>query len=430
MESNALAMPSVHDVGALAVERHASLKEVIRLRWIAIAAQAATITVVAIIWGASLPMVPLFAILLVAAATNVVLPRLKGYESTRLIGGIMVVDVIHLTGLLALTGGPANPFSVLYLIHVMLAAIVTGPRWTWLVVATSSAGFGLLFFASIPLPAELGGHGHMAAHGGHRSFSVHLQGMWLAYTLAAATIAAFVSKLATKLRHEREERARSAHLLGLATIAAGAAHEIGNPLATIRVAASELERDLSARGLPADILDDLKLINAEVSRAHEVLNQMAVGAGELVGECPVVAHPRDLLAKTVGQLGPIGLRVCIEQEGDVPEVRWPVRATAQAMTQLIRNGLQASPDESYVRCCVSGESGGVTICVTDEGVGMNSHVLSRLGEPFFTTRTRGMGLGVFIARSLIEHLGGRIQVWSLEGKGTSVHVWLPSGETG
>ena len=402
----------------------APVRELVRLRWIAIAAQAATIAAVAYIWSADLALLELFAILVVTAATNMLLPRLKRIPARQIVGATVLLDVLLLTGLLALTGGPANPFSVLYLIHVMLAAIVTSPRWTWLVVAASSAGFGVLFFASVPLPPELGGHSHRMDY---QSYSAHLQGMWLAYTLAAGTIAAFVSKLSAALRQEREERARAAHLLGLATLAAGAAHEIGNPLATIRVAASELELDLSRAGASREVLDDLVLINAEVGRAHEVLERMAIGAGELAGESPVATELDALLAETVRQLGTSGDRVKLELESEMQSVRWPVQATTQALAQLIRNGLQASPPEALVRCKVWEESGGVALEVSDQGQGMSPAVLERIGEPFFTTRPgEGMGLGIFIARSLIEHLGGQMNVRSSEGDGTSVSVWLPA----
>ncbi len=402
----------------------APVRELVRLRWIAIAAQAVTIVAVAFIWSADLALPGLFAILALTAATNMLLPRLESISPRQLVGATVLLDVLLLTGLLALTGGPANPFSVLYLIHVMLAAIMTSPRWTWLVVASSSAGFGILFFASVPLPPELGGHSHQMDY---ESYSAHLQGMWLAYTLAAGTIAAFVSKLAAALRQEREERARAAHLLGLATLAAGAAHEIGNPLATIRVAASELEDDLSRAGASRDVLDDLVLINAEVGRAHEVLERMAIGAGELAGESPVATELHELLTETIRQLGSHGDRVKLELESEMQRVRWPVQATTQALAQLIRNGLQASPPEALVRCKVWEESGGVALEVSDRGQGMSPAVLERIGEPFFTTRPgEGMGLGIFIARSLIEHLGGQMNIQSSQGNGTSVSVWLPA----
>ncbi|MCG8425468.1 MAG: ATP-binding protein [Proteobacteria bacterium] len=411
---------------ALAVSaEHLSVRELTRLRWLAIAAQAITIVAVDAVWGVALPTIPLLVILGSAAVTNVVLSRRAGLASQRLVALTLLVDVALLTGVLALTGGPANPFSVLYLVHVMLAAIVTTSRWTWAVVAMSSAGFGLLFLVSVPLPPELGGH---AMDMEHRPYSAHLQGMWLAYTLVAAVIAGFVSRLSTALRQERETRSRASRLLGLATLAAGAAHEIGNPLATIRVAASELKNDLAAAGASHEILDDLNLIDAEVNRAHDVLDRMSVGAGELAGEYPVATDLAQLLTETIRQLGPLGARVDIAEIPAGQTVRWPVQAATQALSQLVRNAVEASPAGTPVQCFARIAAEGVEIEVLDCGNGMTREVLDRIGEPFFTTRPhQGTGLGMFIARSLIEHLGGRIAICSSVGKGTRVSVWLPAG---
>lgn len=399
------------------------MRALIRLRWAAVLVLLVLVLLVTLTWSAKLPLVGLFGILGLTAVSNLVLPGLVRLGTERVVGGVVILDALLLTALLALTGGPANPFSVLYLIHVTLAATMTRPLWTWLVVAASSGGFALVFFFNIPLPPELGGHHHVMHH---MSYSVHLQGMWVAYTLAAISIALFVSRLSEALRQEREEHGRAARLLGLATLAAGAAHEIGNPLATIRVAASELERDLQAAPIDREHLEDLKLINDEVRRAQGVLERMAVGAGELVGELPV---PLELHALFEAALRPLGAdrgRVAVNLAPDMPRVRWPVQATAQAFTQLFRNGLQASTPDAKMRCSAAEKDGGVALEFEDQGVGMSPQVLERIGEPFFTTRPDvGVGLGVFIARSLIEHLGGLFRVDSTEGKGTCVRVWLP-----
>lgn len=401
-----------------------SIREVVRIRWAAIGVLAAA---VAAGWGlrVALPAGALLAVLALAAGTNFVLPRFEGHRPQRVLGVVLVLDVLFVTALLALTGGPVNPFSISYLIFVMLAAITTSSVWTWWVVGTSSAGFALLFFVSVPLPPELGGHSG-AGHGGHQPYAAHLQGMWVAHTLTAIIIAAFVSRLSDSLRRERETRARTSRLLGLATLAAGAAHEIGNPLATIRLSASELKKDLAGAGASEEVLEDLELIDEEVDRAHRVLERMSIGAGELRGEAPVPTDLGALLDETIRGLGPLAERVQLVEVAPDLRVRWPVEATVQALTQLLRNAVQAS--EAPVRCEARPVDDGIAIDVVDRGAGMSREVLARIGEPFFTTRPgEGQGLGMFIARSLIEHLGGHIEVQSVLGKGTHVRVWLPSG---
>lgn len=402
-----------------------SLATLVRVRFTIIVIQVLFVSTVVWVWQPQWPLPPLLGLLAVAVGSNLLLREAPLVRTEMWISAVLVLDVTLLSVLLALTGGPANPFSVVYLVYVTLAAILTRPSLCWSVVGLSSLGFGSLFFVSVPLPAELGGH-HMHHHGG-AGFSAHLQGMWLAYTLAAASIAAFVSRLATTLRNEREERARAAHLLGLATLAAGAAHEIGNPLGTIRVAASELQRDAAKLNLPREVIDDLDLINSEVARAHQVLERLAAGAGELAGEAPTPAEPVELLRLARERLGESAARVHLISNTELPSVTWPVQASVQAFTQLLRNAVQAS-GEKDVECRIRSQDGGLRIDIEDRGEGMEPATLNRVGEPFFSTREgKGMGLGVFIARSLVEHLGGRLSIDSARHRGTTVSVWLPLG---
>jgi two-component system, sensor histidine kinase RegB len=403
-----------------------AVRTLVRLRWIAVVAQTATVLAAIAVWRAPLPLAPMIGLFAAIAVTNLIVLRLLrlGRSGTeRVAGAVLFFDVLCLTGLLALSGGPANPFSVLYLIHVMLAAVLTNRWWTWSIVAVSSAGFASLFAISIPLPPELGGHGHHQAPG---SYSIHLQGMWLAYTISAATIAAFVSRVAAALRRERDKQERAARLLGLAALAAGAAHEIGNPLATIRIAASELERDLVSQNMADDIVEDVRLINGEVERAKAVLDRLAASAGELTGEALVPTSVDQFVRALVQRLDRSGQRVHLDLAPGLPEVYWPAEATSQAVGQLLRNALQASHAHTPVHCRVTARANGVEVHVRDHGPGMTAAVLERIGEPFFTTRPgQGMGLGVFIARSLIERLGGRLTIESSKGAGTSVFAWLP-----
>jgi two-component system, sensor histidine kinase RegB len=398
------------------------LRTLVRLRFWAMAMLAVTVALVRFALGATLPVLPLLAVFAVGIATNVAVSKLTRHDPQSVVGAAAVLDTVLLTVFLALTGGPANPLSILYLVVVTLAATMTRPAHAWLVTALSSSGYAITFFYSLPLPDELGGH-HAMHHG---AYSAHVQGMWLAHTFTAIIITAFVSRLSRNLRQEREDRNRAARLLGLATLAAGAAHEIGNPLGTIRIAASELLRDLEHAKAPSEQIEDLRLIDSEVGRAQQVLERLAIGAGELLGETPVPIEVADFVRRATDSLGGSAHRVAADVPSSLPRVRWPVHATAQALTQLLKNAVDASPPDASVRCAVSTEGAAILLRIQDTGSGMSRTVLDRLGEPFFTTRPgQGMGLGVFIARSLIEHLGGRLQVESTQGVGTDVQIWLP-----
>ena len=157
----------------------------------------------------------------------------------------MALDVLLFSGLLYLTGGPNNPFSFLYLIPIALASITMRAAWTWMLVGLSLACSAFLFATHQPL--ALGDHS--------RHMSLHLRGMWVAFGVAASFIVYFLLRVRRALeRHEREldaaraGGARQERLASLATLAAGAAHELLTPLSTIAVIAGDLQRDVAQRG--------------------------------------------------------------------------------------------------------------------------------------------------------------------------------------
>jgi two-component system sensor histidine kinase RegB len=297
---------------------------------------------------------------------------------------------------------------------------------TAVVVVQSILGFGLLFLYKIPLPPELGGH----IHGGG-AFSAHLQGMWLAFSATALTIGFFVTRLSSLLRKERDEHHRTVRLLGLATLAAGAAHEIGNPLGTIKIAASEMRVSMSTNPVSQELLDDTLLILTEVDRAQSAVQRLALGAGELMGELPASMKLGELINRLKSQYSLDCGRFSMLCEHPQVQVRWPTQAVLQAVTQVVRNAIQASPANEVVACRVKAQSNQVCFEVQDLGPGIPEEIQERLGEPFFTTREpgQGMGLGLFIARSLVEHLGGWLKIDSVPGRGTRVELHIPIGAT-
>jgi len=157
---------------------------------------------------------------------------------------LMCADVTLLSWLLLRAGGVLNPASVFYLVEIVVAALVLGRRWTWIVTSLSVAGYALLFLAETD---QL-----QAAQSMHPEIALHMRGMWLAFALTALVIAALVTRLTIAVERRdraleslRERNASAVRVAGLATLAAGAAHELSTPLSTIAVAARELERALA-----------------------------------------------------------------------------------------------------------------------------------------------------------------------------------------
>jgi two-component system sensor histidine kinase RegB len=219
-----------------------NLSWLLRLHWAAIAGQAGVIAVVQSVLHVALPIAALVAILGVEIAANAAFEawvRSGRPVTERTLAGAMALHVTCFTGLLYFTGGPMNPFSFLYLVHIALATLILRPRWTWTLVLLSLAGSAALFVRHVPLPMDHGAHMHHMTHGGG-PIDMHLRGMWVAFAIAAAFIVYFLYRVTralgereVELARMREHAARSERLASMATLAAGAAHELATPLATI-----------------------------------------------------------------------------------------------------------------------------------------------------------------------------------------------------
>jgi two-component system sensor histidine kinase RegB len=407
-----------------------NLSWLLTLRWGAIAGQLALILLVSWGMGVDLPLVPLLTIIVLAALSNAVAVWWfrRGHavhEWTP--GAFMLADVLLLTALLYCSGGPYNPFSFLYLVNIALAAVVLSGLWTWLLVAVSLLCFGFLFLDHVSLPV-------IHDHGSGEHLSLHLQGMWVAFGVAACFIVYFVQRLTralaardAELAAARNLSARHERLASLATLAAGAAHQLATPLSTIAVVSKELERHLGRDERSVETIGDVRLIREQVERCREILLQMAADAGESTGEAIVPVTAKELVALAVqGVAGRERLQVELTGEASAVSLVTPVRSIAQALRALIKNALEAS-GSAPVRISVATRGATCQVDVRDQGIGMSSDVLAHAGEPFFTTKgpERGMGLGLFLCRTLVERIGGALTLTSAPQQGTTATMVLP-----
>jgi two-component system sensor histidine kinase RegB len=258
---------------------------------------------------------------------------------------------------------------------------------------------------------------------------------WIALALVAGVIAYFVGRMTQSLRRhesalaeERERGARNERLASLTTLAAGAAHELNTPLGTIAVVARELE--LQSMELPSGhaLADDARLIRQEIGRCQVILSRMRVDV--LNGDPPKIApmsaseFVRRISeeAKAVG-----GGAIQIECARDLPDIRLPLLPIEQAVGILVDNALEATPDDKPVKLSILARDGHIIFEVRDEGTGMAPEVARRAGEPFFTTKPpgEGMGMGLFLVRLVAEKLGGSLRLESEVGKGTRAILELP-----
>lgn len=363
-------------------------------------------------WIGPLPRVPALvglALIGAAAGLNGALHAL----GPRALGPVLVGDTLLLTVMLASSGGASNPFTLVYLFPVVLASLAASPAWTAGLALLTTAGFASLFLVG-------------PEHVHHMDMRQHLIGMVVAYAVTvpllgvavhrfrAATAQAEQATLEARASSERAQR-----LSGLAALAGGAAHELATPLSTILLVSRELMR--SARDADRE---DLALIAAEVDRCKRVLDELAAQAGASPGEgAEIIA----LDALVRGALD--DPHATIDASPDV--VRVPVGLVRQAIRRLAGNARDAVGSDGPIRVTARVERGALVLEVADDGPGMPEHVLSRAGEPFFTTRPgRGMGLGLFFVNGLAAQLGGSFTLRSAPGSGTVATLTLPAEPPG
>ncbi|MPY86289.1 MAG: sensor histidine kinase [Luteitalea sp.] len=414
---------------------YVSLAWLLKVRWGAVFGQAATILIAHAFLSFGLPLAVLFALLGIEALSNALAGRYLargGVPWPRVAGLLLALDCLLLTAMLAWTGGALNPFSIFYLVYITLAAVVLDARWTWALTAFAALGYGSLFLQALRAPDQW----HVAFR-----LSSHLQAMWWAFLLAASLTAYFVLRLSRLLEARERDAARAqahsarhARLAAVTTLAAGAAHELSTPLATIAVAAHELERSIARLPQPAReaLASDGRLIEAELQRCRAILDRMAARAGEPAGELPVPLPLRALLDETLGAFPPEdSTRIDVVTPAAPDVVRVPARSLVTALVGLLKNALEASPPASHVTLAVTSGKGRLRLRVEDRGAGMAPEVLARAGEPFFTTKPpgAGLGLGLFLTRALAEQLGGALRLESAPGSGTAATLELPLDHT-
>ena len=417
----------------------------LRLRWLAVAGQVAAVAVAVVGLGLSLPLMPVGAIVAATALSNLLVAlRMRvtrpptdratpapapGDVPAWLVPGVIFLDICLLTLLLFFTGGPSNPFATLYVVHVVMAVVVLGRGWAWASVVLAGVCYAGLFSFHRPLTLTDGapvGPGVMYA------------GLWLALVLELALIAYFIGRLARSLRDREQEllamrdrATRNEQLATLTTLAAGAAHELGTPLGTIAVVAKELELAIDRlAGRDGDLAEDARLIRREVDRCRRILDRMRVDIVRDIAQSARTHTVEELLEHVVQDLPEEDRsRLVVRREPDAVRIYAPLRAVQQAVGVMVRNAFDASPADAAVAVHVHRRDGMIVLEVVDRGSGISADVVRRVGEPFFTTKDpgKGMGLGLFLVRLVAERCNGRWHIESTQGEGTISVLELPEG---
>lgn len=435
----------------------------LQLRWMAVLGQLLTIAAAGGLVEIDLPLGPLLALIGLTAVTNAGhgiwlyhLQKRPGSDSEsretpsnngvadegtedsdrelsrrldQVAAGLMLLDLVTLTAMLYLTGGVTNPFSLFYFVNLAVGGVILRPTWAWLLTFAAVIGYAFLIRFYQPIDALLFRLKEDPSW-------VPTVGIFVAFSTCASVVTFFVTQTAGELMRNQErlraierERVRNRQLEGLTTLAAGAAHELATPLSTIDVIVHELERHLQQSDVPDNIRRDLGLIDQELESCRQILVRMRAAAGDQSGQSYQQTTVGDLIdAVLEGVRDPHRVDVIDGPQDVEQQPLWlPQEAVAQAIRNLIHNGLDAGGAEGRVDFETRIKADQLILSVRDQGHGMDAGTVRRLGEPFFTTKEpgRGMGLGLFLSRNVIARLGGEMTFDSQAGAGTIATVRLP-----
>ena len=410
---------------------HLRLNTLIRLRWLAIVGQSAAVLIVAYWLEFPLPVSLCFALIALSAWLNLFLAF--RYPATHRLPppfalAILLFDALQLAGLLYMTGGLTNPFALLMTVPVVISATSLPARMTLMLGLVVVAMASALVFFHLPLPWYPGTMLAMPF--------IYVAGIWMAVVSSIAFTAIYAYRVAEEARLLANALAatelvlqREQHLSAIDGLAAAAAHELGTPLATIALVAKEMERAL---GADSRFHEDVVLLRSQSERCREILKRLTSLSSE--GEEHLARLPlTSLIEEVIAPHRDFGIEIRLEPgERSGPE---PVGrrnpGVIYGLGNLVENAVDFSRETVVLRWRWDEEM--VELALVDDGPGFPGEIIDRIGEPYMSKRIGGaeggggLGLGLFIAKTLLERSGATITFGNAQepGRGATVRVAWP-----
>jgi two-component system, sensor histidine kinase RegB len=404
------------------------LRTLVTIRWIAIAGQAAALLVVHYGLVFPVPLAPAFFCVFASAGFNLWVQRGRGRlwlgDSDAAL--TLVYDLVQLGGLLYLTGGLHNPFSVFILAPVTVSATLLSRRSTAWVTALTVVIISFLAVVHEPLPWP---------DPSFRMEPIYVFAAWFALVLAAIFLAAYIWSVAEEARRMSDALAatqmaldREHRVAALGALAAAAAHELGTPLGTIAVASKELTREAPPG---SQLAEDAALILSQSLRCRDILTRLA-GRPEVPGpEGSFLQQPLSVIIAAAAEphkLTAANVSLAIHSDGDpAHEPRLEDRpALLHGLGNLIQNALQFA--SGHVSVEISWDAREVTVTIRDDGPGFPEEILDQIGDPYLSLRAEEsggkvhMGLGIFIAETLLQRTGAVLRFSNPPEGGAEVAV--------
>ncbi|RMH20827.1 MAG: sensor histidine kinase [Gammaproteobacteria bacterium] len=397
-------------------------------RWSFIALEIIMLFLASQVFSLSLPIIPLTGLIVLHTLISLVafvIGRSHRYSTHhRVVWLFLILDTLVLSGFLYLTGGSTNPLVSLLLLPLVMVASLLPIRFVYSMALLTTLSYTLLIFSYHPLE-------HPAT-----DFRLHVIGMWIGFLFSVTLVVLLVARLAHQLRqHEkalnqaREQALHDEYLVSLGTLAAGAAHELGTPLSSISVIVNELQTE------PGDadhVRSSLQLIEQQLQRCKRIISNISEKSGQRRFESGHAQPLNEYLHRTVQQWRAshpdiTDKQITTQWDGPVPG---PLIFTDQNLTQSITNLLtNASEASNKIDVMANWDPETLHLIIQDHGEGIHTPLLEKLGTPFVSTKPDGQGLGFFLVKSVIERLGGMIEVISHRQDknihGTRVTLKLP-----
>jgi len=321
--------------------------------------------------------------------------------------------------LLYYSGGSANPFVSYYLVPLTIAAATLSRFYSLLLAGLALAAYNLLIVWSKPLEMLPGQREELLIYG-----------MWLSFALAAVLITFFVAAMAGALRKQEERRARrreeglrDQQLLAIAMQAAGAAHELGTPLATMSVLLKELRHEYQDPVLQ----EDLGMLQEQVVQCKNTLQQLVRAAEIDRREDLPEQRASDWLSDTLSRWNLMRPEISYQYQslgqGDSPLLTVPTDLS-QALLNLLNNAADACPQQLDIR--LNWDKTHIHLTIHDQGSGVSPAIADKIGKPFVSSKgSKGFGIGLFLSQASISRAGGRLRLSPHPVAGTVTELTLP-----
>lgn len=390
------------------------LRSLVNLRWLAVLGQSVAILIVFFGFGFDLPILFCAAFIMASAGLNVGLHLtrpLQRFATDREAFWQLAYDAVQLIGLVTLTGGWSNPFLILLVAPITVGFAALPPRWSAALVAIAMAGGGLMAYDAFPLPWNEGDRPSLP--------DLYLAGMATAMIITIAFTAAYAwrigqeaQRMGAALTATQGILAREQRLSALGALSAAAAHELGTPLATIQLTAKEL-----ARGATDPVVkEDAELLVSQAERCRDILKRLSEQRNASDAMHDRVAL-NDALEEISAPLRGLGTAIVIKLRPPQEGAETPVLIRQQEILYGVGNLIENAVEFADARVNVTGwwDETRIGVIIEDDGPGFAPDILSKIGEPYISSRKRGepgggLGLGVFIAITLNERLGGQVFV--------------------